>query len=122
MFGPSAKPRPLRFLPALLWAALIFTLSHQTGSSLPSLPLPGLDKVVHAAVYGVLAALLAWGAGWPGRAPRWAWLAVICAYAVSDEWHQTLVPGRTWESWDLAADLAGAALVLAWMRRYSARR
>ena len=114
--------RALRFGPALVWALVIFLLSHQPSGAFPSVPLPGLDKIAHAVAYGVLALLLAFGAGFPVRAPSWSWVVAVAAYGVSDEWHQTFVPGRSWETWDLLADAGGSLLALAWARRYSARR
>ena len=41
-------------------------------------------------------------------------------YAISDEWHQSFVPGRQLSAWDWAADLAGLAAgswTLLWLIR-----
>ena len=49
------------------------------------------------------------------------------AYGASDEWHQSFVPGRHADVWDLAADGVGAALALGvvgawgWWERRGAR-
>ena len=98
--------------PVVLQMALIFVAS---SSSSPD-PLPGrfLDKVLHLAVYAVLGALIARAlAG--GRLVTVTWrhaaLAVLLStlYGISDEWHQSFVPGRTPDPMDVLADLAGAS-------------
>ena len=51
----------LRFLPAVLWAGVIFWLSSQPDLPGPDVSIPGLDKVLHAGAYGLLTALMLWG-------------------------------------------------------------
>lgn len=103
----------LRWLPVLLWMALIFAFSAQP--TLPHLPGPLFDvllkKGAHFAVYAVLAALC-----WRALAPRrgawgWAWLLVVL-YACTDEWHQSFVPRRHPAATDVLIDAAGAATAL----------
>ena len=71
------------------------------------------DWTTHGAGYAVLA-VLACRALAGGLVPpvtlRVAALAVIISvlYGVTDEWHQSFVPGRTADVWDLVKDLAGA--------------
>ena len=77
---------------------------------------------MHLGVYGVLAAALLFGAGWPRGNGVWLWAALATLYGVSDELHQMFVPGRQPELWDLCADAAGSFLVAAAARAYSARR
>jgi VanZ family protein len=105
----------LLWLPAAGWAAFIFVLSSQ-----PVLPSPASvgDKEAHAFTYGVLAFLCLvglTGARWRGTTRRRVAIAFLLAvlYGISDEFHQSFVPGRTPDVLDLAADAAGAALVLA---------
>ena len=102
----------LRYLPALVWAASIFGLSSQ--SRLPGVPsLPGIDKVLHAGAYGLLAAMLLWAQ----PRPRLALLLAVL-YGISDELHQATVPGRNADVLDAVADAAGALMVVAlWLRR-----
>ena len=75
------------------------------------------DKPVHFAVYGLLGALvlraLARGR-WFGVGGRTALASIVLTitYGVSDEWHQSFVPGRTPDSIDLIVDGIGAATVV----------
>jgi len=98
----------------LAWCALIFALSAQ--STLPvGDGFPGQDKLEHMSAYGIMAWLF-WRAFPPGAAysPTVIALAavVFClAYGLSDEWHQSFVPGRMPDGYDLLADGLGAMLV-----------
>ena len=115
----------LRFLMlALVWMAIIFWFSNQ--STLFYLPESWLDtifkKTSHAAAYGVL-----WTLWWLATGRR-AWLALIITvgYAFSDEYHQTFVPGRHGQLFDVGIDTLGALLAMglvhsAWGRRLLAQ-
>lgn len=88
-----------------------------TASSLPAPELPalGADKLVHLLEYAGLTLLLVRalaGGVWSGVRPRTLATAVMVAtlYGLSDEWHQTITPGRSVERADVAADVAGALL------------
>jgi VanZ family protein len=104
--------------------AVIYVLSDQ-----PRLPYPqDLDATFvsiagHLTVYAVLAVLLWWalGVGHVTRSRR-AILAVGLAtlYGFFDEWHQSFVPGRTPDGWDIVTDLTGATcaiLLVTWLER-----
>jgi VanZ family protein len=72
------------------------------------------DKLAHFLAYGALAALAvraAARAAWAGVTGRAVLLGICISslYGVSDELHQSFVPGRHPEALDAAADLAGAA-------------
>lgn len=104
----------LGWVPAVLWALLIFVLSSQ-----PVLPSPASlsDKQAHAVTYGILAVLCLMGmTGWRWRriagASLLAAFVIAVLYGVSDEVHQAFVPGRTPDGADVAADAVGAALAL----------
>jgi VanZ family protein len=91
-----------RWLPVVLWAAVIFALS-----SVPSLS-SGLGawdlvlrKLAHLAEYTVLGALLA--RALPALHAQWAGTA----YALLDEVHQHFVPGRHGALLDVAIDATG---------------
>jgi VanZ family protein len=97
-----------RWLPVLLWAAVIFTLSSipNLSSGLGTWDLV-LRKLAHSMEYALLAALLL-------RALTRPWLAflVTVAYAASDEFHQHFVRGRVGTPRDVAIDAAGALIGL----------
>jgi VanZ family protein len=104
----------LRFLPAATATGLIFALSSQR--QLPEPLGPDRTNVAgHFLVYTSLAVLLWWAlahreptAGWPLTA---AFLGAM-AFALSDEWHQAFVPGRTPSLGDLGVDALGALCAL----------
>ena len=128
MIPPGGTPRPawlgpvIRWAPAALWAALIFTLS--SISSLPAPPAGFTDKHAHFGTYGVFAALLVWGLTNRSLA-RTTWVtaalavALAALYGASDEWHQSFVPGREVSALDLAADTAGAAMAAVALRAWA---
>jgi VanZ family protein len=101
------------WLPVVIWAAVIFTLS-----SIPSLS-TGLGlwdtilrKAAHVTEYSVLGALLLRALG--REAPA---LAAGIAYAATDELHQHFVRGRHGAPVDVAIDAIGvAAGMLLWLR------
>ena len=113
--------------PVVAWMALLFAVSSRAGwGRVSQIP----DWMTHGAGYAVLAVLacraLARGLGRPVTA-RAAALAVLIStvYGVTDELHQSFVPGRIADAWDLLKDAAGAAagaLACAWPRPASARR
>lgn len=104
----------LHWLPAIAWAVFIFTFSNQT-SPPGALIIP--DFVAHFIVYGILGVTLVRGRteGWKyGLTPRSAfilWL-VACLYAVSDEFHQSYIPGRDASVRDLLFDFLGAGAAI----------
>jgi len=136
------------WLPVLVWMVLIFSASADTqsyhhSSSLfepllrwlfPTLP-PATVAVIHhlfrktchLTEYAILA-LLCWRALHQPvkRDPHpWRWdeaglaLAVVFAYAASDEFHQIFVPNRTPLVSDVMIDTSGGALglLLLWLGR-----
>ena len=131
-------PPPLRdflfyWAPPLLWMALIYYGSAQP--TLPTLSDSLLDALVkygaHFVEYAVLALL--WYRALYSRFPHpkilpLAFLIAVI-YALSDEFHQSFVPGRsaTWQ--DVAVDVMGAASALLvanalhrqWRRRQTAQ-
>jgi VanZ family protein len=85
-------------------------------------------NAAHLLEYACLAVAIgvALGPGRPGRgaAPLLLALALTAAFAVTDELHQRLQPGRTARLSDWALDMAGASaglVVLAALRRRSGR-
>jgi VanZ family protein len=96
------------------WVLVIFGFSSLQGSSLP----PGTfdyAPIAHFLEYAVLGALMAFAFG-PPRVTVLAALALLLAcslYGVSDEYHQSFVPGRTPDPVDWAVDTAGAGIAIA---------
>jgi VanZ family protein len=111
----------IRYLPALLWMAVIFALSSQ--SALP--PPPGISSTIasvigHLVIYFTLACLLAFALApdWRLTRTRMVTVIVICVfYGVSDEIHQSFVEGRTASVFDVVVDAVGA-LVGVWVSAY----
>ena len=99
------------WLPVAAWAALIFALSSvpDLGTGLGGWDLV-LRKIAHAAEYAILGALLVRATGRAGLA-----FALGVLYAISDEVHQSFVPGRLGSPLDVAIDAVGvAAGVILW--------
>jgi hypothetical protein len=68
--------------------------------------LPGLDKVVHAAIFGAVAFT-----GRRAGVPLLPLVALLVAHALVSEVVQgTLLPDRDGDPWDAVADVAGTAL------------
>lgn len=108
----TAKHALKRWLPAILWMAVIFWFSSQ-----PQLPRPDSDllnlifkKAAHFGTYGVLA-LLYWRALGSRQRRRYA-LALAVLYAITDEFHQAWTPLRNPSPVDVLIDTAGAATAL----------
>jgi VanZ family protein len=105
------------WLPVLLYAGLIFSLSAlpHPEDLVPSIFKLLGDKVLHAIEYGVLGILFyrafRHAAGNWGRQYALA-LAILAAslYGLSDEIHQAFTPNRVSSGWDLLADVIGATL------------
>ena len=132
-----------RWLPVILWAALIFLISMNPDPyrTLPAalrqpLQLAGItfsdDDLFgnpgHLIEYAILGILTARALIWKrSSSPGLITLifSLCAAYALSDELHQTFVPGRTFEIQDLVVDVSGILIGLALyraIRRYRDRR
>ncbi|GIP39767.1 teicoplanin resistance protein VanZ [Paenibacillus sp. J31TS4] len=111
-----------RWLPAVVWMAVIFTFSAQTGSEINTL-LPFFQKLLpamqsfdwgHFLEYFVLGLAFLWALA--DEKPTWkAKLGVIVPallYGATDEYHQLFVPGRMSDLADLRNDGIGAALAM----------
>jgi VanZ family protein len=113
----------LRWLPPVGWMAAIFVASNTPSAQIPSAG--PWDLVVKKGGHLASYALLAWL--WL-RALRPAAvslrvvlvvLVIVVLYAVTDEVHQTFVPGRSGTAVDVLIDAAGALLGIAlwcWQR------
>ena len=110
------------FLAALAVVFWLSSLSHVPGAQY------FWDKLLHATGYAVLGvlALRAFHGGFERLHPAptlYSALAVIL-WGVSDEFHQSFVPGREASPWDVVADAGGfviALMLFATVRSLSAR-
>jgi len=98
------------WLPVLLYMGLIFYLSDQPDLPQPKLEIPHLDKLAHLILYAGLGCLL-YRAGyfsW-GSSPRLTWyvMLIVVLYGVSDEIHQSFVPSRSPDAFDVLFDGLG---------------
>lgn len=119
------------FGPPVAWAILIFIASSIPQDAFPASRLFSQDKLIHAAVFGVLALLVFRGLRMrkpaaPVFSAVWLTMVISTLYGALDEIHQLYVPGRSCDVFDLLADALGAALVVAgaflWERRRAGGR
>lgn len=97
---------------------IIFIQSSFPAVELPKVELISFDKVVHAGVFGFLAALayisfinLNPDSAFAGS--PYLWSGIVCIiYGASDEIHQYFVPNRSSELQDWLADIAGILIML----------
>jgi len=123
--------------PALLWAAIIFSMSTDTFSSehtanffwpilhwlIPNLSGDQFDSIhhfirksAHFTEYFIFFLLLYRGVRGPRQGWRWAWALsawfVAAGYSVLDEIHQAFVASRTASAYDSLLDSVGAFVAL----------
>ena len=121
----SLLERLLRWVPALGMMTIIFMLSALPSSKVPTFGVYDVyvKKIGHAIGYGLLGVsyYYALPTGLP-RGIRWVMaLALSLGFALSDEFHQSFVEGRTSSLRDVAIDGAGAFLALFLAAGYSSR-
>jgi VanZ family protein len=103
---------------------IIFFLSHQPGDTLSLPDVPNIDKVLHAGIYGLLAATILFAVNHRLRHTRPLLTGIMVVffcmlYGISDEFHQSFIPGRTASLYDLAADTIGAIVTVSFSFRFS---
>ena len=100
---------------AAFFMAISLFVGAETASQVPLFP-PPFDKAAHFLYYGIMAGLLAHGAGL-----RWLIVPLILVPAIgaADEWHQSFIIGRDASFWDWMADELGTvfAVFLYWKLR-----
>lgn len=118
------------WLPPLAWMGTLFYLSAQP--DIPCPPGPLLQKLYERGGHALGYAILAWlylralrRTIHNGVVLRLVSAGLAVIYALSDEYHQTFVPGRSGELADLLADgmgICGAMLLSWWLERRRAIR
>ena len=105
--------------PAVALMGLIVWSSHQPDAGLNGFrpTIAGVDKMGHLGVYALLSLSLLralrrgpWRLSY--RTALWTSLAGAALFGGSDELHQSMVPGRTADPFDLLADCLGAGLAV----------
>jgi VanZ family protein len=118
--APSGPDRLMRLRTwglTVAWAVVIVAVTAAPASTLPSAPiLPGIDKLVHAGLFGILSwlALQARDRDRGVHLPSWMLVSGLALFAAADEWLQRLVPGRTASIMDWMADIVGI-LIAVWL-------
>ncbi|MBX9693052.1 MAG: VanZ family protein [Cyanobacteria bacterium] len=140
--GPSrfalAVSRPVRLVLLVLWLLVIFAFSSQAHSGAVTEAYLGdfnvlVRKLCHVSEYFILCLLFYWNLspGSGGKKVGGAAGALRChpvvlsivltiLYSVSDEWHQSFVPGRSASASDVMVDCVGvviASVILTSLRR-----
>lgn len=106
-----------------VWCAALWTLSSKSDpEDFVGVKIPLNDKVEHGLAYAAGGALAVAAFGASRRLRPWAAAVLFCtAWGISDEVHQSFVPGRDSSAADAVADFAGASAgafgVGAWLRR-----
>jgi len=110
-----------RWAPVVAWMAAVFFVS-----SISNLGKAGRvpDWISHPVEYGAGAVLVCRALAVPRGRPVTASTAVIAtllttAYGITDEYHQSFVPGRTADPADVVKDLVGAAAASLVYRRWT---
>ncbi|MBI2092913.1 MAG: VanZ family protein [Deltaproteobacteria bacterium] len=100
------------WIPAFFWACFIFYMSSRSNVELPHFPFA--DKIIHLIVYAILgyftARALSRGHGLERKRTILISLLFSGFYGMTDEFHQSFVPGRAVEFFDLVSDILGGAL------------
>lgn len=114
--GPAAQA--WLWVPVALWMAVLFAASAQSDIGIAG-RIP--DWLTHGSAYLFLGVLmgraLAGGLDGSLSAPRAVLAVVLCTlYGVTDEIHQSRVPGRDASIADVAKDFGGAAVGVAMLR------
>ncbi|MCA9961789.1 MAG: VanZ family protein [Anaerolineales bacterium] len=112
-----------KWIPALLWMVAIFVLSNQPKGAIPSFGLWDflVKKGSHFLAYGLLAGLY-WWALRGGKRPFPIAFLLTFLYAVSDEWHQSFIPGRNATVMDVMIDSVGGLVMLGLLYFWQLRR
>lgn len=112
-------------MPAIFWIVAIFVQSSISNLSIPNFQFKWHDKLAHIVEFAILAILLF-------RALKYSsikffqqgkyWLTFLggSLYGLSDEIHQSFVPGRTADVYDWIADVIGILLIICFFKKRTA--
>ena len=103
--------------PAIMWAMTIFIQSSMSYIDTPDLGFDFQDKFFHAIEYAILGFLLRRALVFQSNQfihehAAWSTILIGSIYSVSDEIHQSFVPGRFSDVDDTIADVIGIVLVI----------
>lgn len=106
-----------RSLPAILWLLAILVATLTPGEQLPETPdVIGFDKLVHFSLFFMLT-FLWYRAGVKNRKEKLNERNFITNYlvfgigiAILVEYLQQFIPGRSFDWWDMVANIAGGAI------------
>ncbi|MGA3245375.1 MAG: VanZ family protein [Bacteroidota bacterium] len=105
-------------VPPVIWAIVIYFLSAIPNVHLIFKTSPGVDKIVHAALYFILCWLV-WRAFYHQdtlpvvRNSAFLGAFIFCVvYGFLDEYHRSFVPGRDSNFFDVVADIGGVLLFI----------
>lgn len=103
------------WVPVALWAIFIFILSSVPGKNIPEFQIPNFHKLVHLIEYAVLGFLLIRAFMKSVFDRSFIILAlvsiiIIIFFALSDEWHQSFIPGRNCDLSTVLFDIISSAI------------
>jgi hypothetical protein len=113
---------PVRFIPAVLWTAVVLKLLLSESDVLPFwwLQFPNADKLIHVGLFGVNTALLLYAANtvdlqkYRSRIVAFIALWTLALGAVTELAQHLLLVTRSGDILDLLADVMGGITPLAW--------
>jgi VanZ family protein len=105
-----------RWFPAISLMMIIFVFSSQPSNELPNFDWADtiIRKGVHVIGYAMLARSYWYALGMQENKRRAAWLLALL-YALTDELHQSFVPGRQPSIWDVVIFDNLGAIISLWM-------
>lgn len=106
----------VKWIPAFIWMGVIFYLSSKTGNDLHSMfPFFQSFNFGHVIAYFILSLLFYWALYHKDRKKiviRFTAIFLCFLYGLTDEWHQSFVPGRAPDPMDIVNDIVGASLAM----------
>lgn len=118
-----------KMVPMLIVLGTIFFLSHQPADSISLPAFPGSDKIAHMMAYSFLGWSMLFSIPprhWKRRGEKLVYslvLFLVVLYGISDEFHQSFIPGRQPDLFDIVADMAGGIVAISswmvWKCRYN---